>query len=309
MVFGAVSDLWFVIVLTRYIADVSGDVSVPAAQLALTAALSLGAVVAIGLFAFGASLNDLLDARHDTAFSPDRPIPAGRIKTSQAVVVTVGSLLVAIVAAAAFGRSALVLAAITAAGILFYNAAGKFVPAVGLLAIGLIHANHMLIANPELGFTLPVWLIMTHAIVISAVVHRLEEKRPPLRPRAKVAVAIGYTVASIVVLQLGYWRVGWDAIWPEGVSPMGLVWPVLAVLSFVVVAVRKSSNVPPRVAAEKVRRYGAMWQSLYGASWLLALGLTTGAIWFGLFALVGFAAMTAIKEINGLGGRPVGFRA
>ena len=64
-----------------------------------------------------------------------------------------------------------------------------------------------------------------------------------------------------------------------------------------------------RAAAEKLKRYGAMWQSLYGAAWLLALELKTEALWIGLFAVSGFLAMTLIKELTGLSGRPITFRA
>ena len=101
MAFGAVSDVWFVILLTRAGRDEYELVEV--SQMPLGAALLAGAVVAIGLFAYGASLNDVLDMRHDSAFSPDRPIPAGRIKLGQAIVVTVGALIIAVLAATAMG--------------------------------------------------------------------------------------------------------------------------------------------------------------------------------------------------------------
>ena len=75
-------------------------VAVPAvAALPLPAALLAGAVIAVGLFAYGASLNDVMDVRHDATFTPDRPIPAGRIGHAQAMVVTVGSLIVAVLGA------------------------------------------------------------------------------------------------------------------------------------------------------------------------------------------------------------------
>jgi 4-hydroxybenzoate polyprenyltransferase len=47
-------------------------------------------------------LNDVLDVRHDSAFSPERPIPAGRIKVGQAIIVTVSALIVAVIAGAAW---------------------------------------------------------------------------------------------------------------------------------------------------------------------------------------------------------------
>ena len=52
-----------------------------------------------------------------------------------------------------------------------------------------------------------------------------------------------------------------------------------------------------------------MWQSLYGAAWLLALGLHAEAFWIGAFAVAGFSTMTVIKELTGLSGHPVAYRA
>jgi 4-hydroxybenzoate polyprenyltransferase len=307
--FGAVSDLWFVILLTRASDDY---VMVAVHRMTLLPALVAGVVVAVGLFAYGAALNDVLDVRHDTAFSPDRPIPAGRIKQSQAVVVAVGSLIVAVLGAAVLGGDgtgtwAVCITLVTAAGLLFYNATGKYIPSVGVLTIGLVHAAHMFIPNHELSFTLPVWLVMTHAVVIALLVHVLEDKRPRMTRRAIVGVALGWVFWSVVLLGAGALSAG--SLWPETVSVARLVYPLLAVIGFVAVAWWKAGAIQGRAAAEKIKRYGAMWQSLYGAAWLLALGMNVEAVWIGLFALAGFTAMTVIKELTGLTGRPIAFRA
>src|SRR5688572_18913735 len=178
MAFGAVSDVWFVILLTKYDESSALYSYLPVHDMSLAVALLAGLIVALGLFAYGASLNDVLDVRHDTAFSPDRPIPAGRIRVGQAIVVTVGALLVAMLGGVSLGKESAGVTLLTATGILFYNAAGKFIPAAGITTVGLIHAAHMLIPNHQLQFTLPVWLVMTHAMVIAALVHHLEQKRP-----------------------------------------------------------------------------------------------------------------------------------
>jgi 4-hydroxybenzoate polyprenyltransferase len=302
MAFGAVSDVWFVILLTR----ASGEyAAVEVARMPLGLALLAGAVVATGLFAYAASLNDVLDVRHDTAFSPDRPIPAGRIKLGQAIVVTVASLIITVVAAAPMGRLALWIMLLVAAAILFYNAAGKFIPSVGLVTIGLIHAAHMLIPNPRLSFTLPVWLVMTHAMAIGAAVHNFEDKRPRLGPRGLAALALGWLFWSTLIIGSGVLRGG---IWPQGMPLWTLIWPVTAVGGFLVVSIWKAGAVHGSAAAEKLKRYGAMWQALYGAAWLMALGLEVQAAWLAALAVAGFLVMTAIKEITGLSGRPVVYR-
>lgn len=310
--FGAVSDIWFVILLARAGAEgtlapplefpAEGDVS----TMPILAALAAGAIVAVGLFAYGASLNDLLDVRHDAAFTPERPIPSGRIRFGQAVVVAVGSLIVAVLGGVWIGTWSVCLTLLVAATLLFYDATGKYIPAVAIVTVGLAHAGHMFIPSPDLRFTLPVWLVMTHAMAVAAAVHILEDKRPRLDQRAIAATIAGWIFWSAVVVGLPL--VGGARAWPEDRPAIALLLPGLVAASFALVAWWKARRVPSRAAAEKVRRYGAMWQSLYGAAWLAALGLRTEAIWIGLFACCGFVAMTLIKEVTGLSGRPLAYR-
>lgn len=305
--FGAVSDLWFIILYTKAPQN-QGEYTMLADLQAMPLPLALlaGALVAVGLFAYGASLNDILDVRHDAAFSPDRPLPAGRIRLGQAVVVTIGALLLALLGSYWLGRRSFLVALLTAAVILFYNAAGKFIPAVGIVTIGLVHAAHMLIANPELTFTLPAWLVFTHAMVIAAMVHALEDKRPRLTRRAMIAIVFSWILWSAVILGAGVMR---DGLWPPYASPVGMIWPTLAAGCFVTVAWWKTRRVQGTAAAEKLKRYGAMWQSLYGAAWLVALGLLAEASFIFIVAVLGFITMTLIKEVVGLTGRPIAYRA
>ena len=62
----------------------------------------------------------------------------------------------------------------------------------------------------------------------------------------------------------------------------------------------KITGVSTRSGAEKLARYGAMWQCIYAGAWLLAVGLYQGALLLGLLALLGFSAMTLIKEVGSL---------
>ena len=304
MAFGAVADVWFIILLTQAMPVYE---HVPVYDMNLAGALAAGAVVAVGLFAYGASLNDILDVRHDAAFSPQRPIPAGRIRLGQAVVVTIGALMIAVLGGAALGTWALWITLLTAAGILFYNAAGKYIPAIGLVTIGLVHVTHMLIPNAHLQFTWPVWLVMTHAMAIATIVHVLEQKRPRLTLRGGISALLGWVFWSVLVIGWGMMQED-RQLWPEQADPWAVLWPVLTALAFVAVAWWKVSGVHGAAAAEKLKRYGAMWQALYGAAWLAALGLTAQAVWIGGFAIAGFGAMTFIKEITGLSSRPLVYR-
>ncbi|MDG2055402.1 MAG: UbiA family prenyltransferase [Phycisphaerales bacterium] len=302
--FGAVSDIWFIILLTRAEPRYT---HIHVHNLPIGLSLLAGAVLALGLFAHGAALNDLLDLQHDSAFSPDRPIPAGRIRIGQAVVITIGALLMAFLGASILGVWAVVLTLLMAAGLLFYNTAGKFIPAVGFTTIGLLYVVHMLIPNHELSFTLPLWLIMTHIMAISMAVHLLEEKRPRITTQTIVMTLIAWIFWSVVIIGAGIMSQG--SLWPVGISPWAVVYPLVAVAGFLIVVQWKLKSVSPRAGAEKLRRYGAMWQSLYAAAWLLALGMVPEALGMGIFALVGFCGMTMIREAAGLTGRPVEFRS
>ena len=303
MAFGAISDLWLVILITRARTEPPRDIAVY--DMPLSVALTIGATIAIGMFAYGASLNDVLDARHDSAFSPDRPIPAGRIRAGQAIVMTVGSLLIAVLAGQAFGPWALQLTLITAVGILFYNAAGKFIPGVGVITIGVVHATHMLIPNVQLDFTWPVWFVMTHAMAIGLAAYVLEGKRPRISNKAVIAIGIGWLFWSVLIIGWGVSRSGW---WPTDRSVLNLLWPLCAMIAFFFVVRWKTAGVKRLVAAEKLKRYGAMWQGLYSAMWLFALGLQTQGVWLTIFAFCGFAVMTFLKEMMGQVNRPLTYR-
>ncbi len=304
MAYGAIADLWLVILLSR-VDPAYRDL--PASTLPLPIALAAGLVVAVGLFTFGASLNDVLDARHDRAFSPERPIPAGRIRPHQAAIVTSLCLALATLGAALLGVAAVAVMALTALGIIFYNGIGKHLPSIGFVTIGLVHAVHMAIPNDRFAFTLPIWLSMTHATVIAILVHRIEDKRPTPTVRAWIGTAIGWCFWSAILLGWGWWQT--DGVWPLGTTPWpGLVWPLAAVAAFAVVAIVKTRGQDRVVASEKLRRYGAMWQSLYAVAWFAALGLWTRSLMLGGVAAGGFIVMTAIKEITAVARAPVGFR-
>ena len=305
MAVGAIGDVWFTVLFTREQEQYS---YLPVYELPLWVALSCSALVAIGIFTFGASLNDLLDARYDSAFRPERPIPSGRVRPATVGIVIAGALILALLGAIPFGTGALILTLLVAAGVLFYNATGKHVPGLGVIVIGVMTALHMLIPNYELTFTLPVWLTMSHAVTITLATYILLRKRPYLSRRSFYFIATAYGILSTFILVVG-WHQGHDAgWWPLESSPMGVIWPVLAVAAFAWVARRKTSGIPTRSAAEKLVRYGAMWQCLYAAAWLLAVGLFNGALLLLLLALIGFSLMTVIKEVGSLATNPPQYR-
>ncbi len=316
--FGAVSDLWFAVVLAWSIHAVpqlhgatpwwSGD-----SMGGLGLALGAGMVTALGLFGCGAAFNDVLDARHDAAFRPGRPIPAGRIRPTQAIVIAMVALVCAIIGASILGGGSeggmwsIWLTLLTACLLLFYNSAARFVPAVGIVTIGLIHALPMLIPTWTLPILLPVWWSMTHAMMVGASVHVLEQKRPVLSRQAWIGIVLGWFFwsAMLFILVIGQGR----ELWPAHLPWWGPAWPALAMFIFVIFARWKIMTAKTmRSGAEKLKRYGAMWQALYAAAWFLAMGLHVQAACFGVLACTGIIVMTILREVLGLSGRPLGYK-
>jgi hypothetical protein len=315
LAFGAVCELWLVTLLTR--AD-PRYVHLPVYHMPIWRALGFTAVTALGLFSFAASLNDLVDVRHDRRFSPDRPLAAGRIRTSSAALLSFGALMAAVISASALGEPSLFLTVGVAAGIMFYDVVAKHIPALGIATIGLVHAAHMFIPNWSLTFTLPVWWSMSHAVAIAASVHRFEDKRPFFGPQRILSLVAAWLFWSVVLLGGGALAANGSpgGYWPQvargdelvGSGPVGIVWPVLALGAFLLLVRAKVAGQPGAIGAEKLRRYGAMWQAVYAAAWLMAAGLRAEALGMAVLAVVGLVAMTLLKEINGLSGRPISWR-
>jgi hypothetical protein len=301
---GAIADIWLVLLITK---NDSGYVATSVYSLPWWPAFIAAAVVAIGMCGFAASLNDTVDARHDATFHPSRPIPSGWISIAQAVVLMVCSLLLAMLATSFLGTWPVQMGLLTAAAILFYNIVGKHVPAVGLVTVGLIYASHMLVANIELTFTLPVWMVMTHAMICATAMYILEDKRPRLSFRGWMGVLFGWMFWSAILFSGPLWRNG--SLLPDGMEVVSLLWPLAAVAGFAVMMRWKMSQArTANIAAEKIRRYGALWQCVYAAAWLMALQLFTPAMWMLGFAIASAAIVMVVKEATGPSGKPISWR-
>ncbi|MBC8310009.1 MAG: UbiA family prenyltransferase [Phycisphaerales bacterium] len=302
---GAIANIWLVLFITK---SDSAYVGTSVYGLPWWSSMLATAVIAVGMCGFAAALNDTIDARHDATFHPTRPIPSGWVPIAQAVVLMVCSLLFALLAASFLGSWPVRIGLLTAAAILFYNIAGKHVPAVGLVSIGLIYASHMLIANIGLTFTLPVWLVMTHAMICSIAMYNLEGKRPKISFRGWVGITLGWVFWSVVLLSGPFAKYG--TLLPEGFDVTSLLWPLAAVAFFTITIRWKVSNARTgQLAAEKIRRYGALWECVYAAAWLMALQFYGLALFMVCFALCSAILIMLVKEATGVTGQPISWRA
>jgi len=306
LAFGAISDVWLVILLSRVDVELTVHAGSNLPRMPLWLAMTAGTLAAIGFFAYVTAINDVLDVKRDAAFSPDRPIPAGRIRQGQAVVVAIAALICALLAAAAFGGWSMHLAALTAIGMLFYNATGRFVPAVGIVTIGLIQGLHMLIPNAEFAFMLPVWTTVTHGMTVMAAVHVFASKRPPLSKRGIVGAATGWVIVTVAIFAVAKTRGG---LWPIDRPLILLVWPGLAAASFVGLFVWVVRRGEGRVVADRLIRLGAVWQSFLAASWLAVAGLHVAAVSVAVLAVMGLGAMLLAETLTSLIAQPLNYRS
>src|SRR5207249_7984288 len=85
------------------------------------------AMMSVGLYGFGMSLNDIIDRRRDRQLAAHRPLPSGRIGVTTAHIVCAMLILLALLAGAAYshlsgqGWISMLLVVWTALLILFYD--------------------------------------------------------------------------------------------------------------------------------------------------------------------------------------------
>jgi len=318
--FAAAANVWFVILWTRAPhGEVLGQPHEPGfailRQLPLWALLAGGALNAVALYAYAMALNDVLDHRRDRRLHPDRPIPSGSMPLERALNVVVITLVASVLGATVLGIPAILLTLVLAGAILVFNAAGKYVPAFGLVLLGLLYAGQMVVPNLNLRFVWPVWLVMTHTLAVAGTRHTLGGRSPGISRRAMVCAAGGWAFWSVVMLVFSWFRnqrpgaPWWNALWPEWVSWKAAIGPVLLALVFVIWAIRKAAKLGPGPrAAEKIARYGALWLSLYSCAWFIGQGCNDEAIILGALTLAGFLGMTVLKELYGFFEQPAGYR-
>jgi hypothetical protein len=301
LVFTAVSNSWLMIFLAYGLEPQTRRNTGLLQDYPLWAFLILGAAVAAGLHTYGIALNDLLDARYDRLFSPHRPLAAGRVGQNTAVVLCVGSLLLASTAAIFMGKASTLLFLLAAALVLFYNLLGKFVPAAGILIVGAVRALNMILPNPDLSFAWPVWVTMTHVVACWTIAYQIEGKRPRLQPASWGLVCGGWGIGTLLLLY-------WSDRTPSPAAGHHALWlgPVLAAAAFALAALMtlRRAGAGGRTrhdAGAAFLRLALLWLIVYDAAWLAGAGLYVQALThLGLLALAygSMRLMSAVAHLT-----------
>lgn len=303
----AIANVWFVLLWTRAVEPTTVPAGSRVVSEPLALVLGVGGLMGLALYVFAMVVHDAFDERRDRAMKPERPLASGAVSHASAVTIAAFSLFASVLAASWLGGYALVMVCAVGAGVVVYHAALRTVASVGLVIVGLIYAGHMLTPNPELGFLLPVVWAMTHALLVGLMAHRLSDRRPALDARALALAGIGWGAWAMLFAFVGAQRMGmW---WPDAVSLWTLPLQALLIGGFVFIAWRKSSTTRSRArGADKVRRYGALWQPLYAIVWCVGASLWDEALILAVLAGVGFLILTFLREVYSLVEQPVGYR-
>jgi 4-hydroxybenzoate polyprenyltransferase len=310
LAFTAVADAWAVLLLR---VPPEGSLVIGSGVFWLTILKMLVvAVASLGLYGFGTTLNDLLDARRDRIFEPGRPIPSGSIKPRGAVVVGLALLMAALLAAALMtilhvweivlaGRTLRVqhmvpysffFALATAALIVFYNATAKYLGGMGLMALGLIRALHCLIGKPSTPVMFLSMILLTHVIVVTALGYYLQNKRPRLGWRDVIGVAAGMLITHGILLLYTVTRRQWSAellhmlAGPAVVGGLYVVWAV---------GLMTRKRLLPRQKGERLELMGAFWIFMYDASILVSNGQLLAGLAITLLLLCAVGSLLAIR--------------
>lgn len=277
--------------------------------------IALVVLISVGLYGYGMSLNDIIDRRRDAHIASHRPLPSGRIGVTAAHGIAAALVAVALAAGAlyadrfAHGWRTFALVCFTASLITFYDFAGKYLVAPGLLTLGLIRFFHAAIPAPNLPVLWHPLLLLNHVTILSAVAYRWEEKRPHLT-RDHWSFVLGglATVDALVVLAVYLRRAGEGSVAEVLSLTPGLFLPLVAAVAFVVLAANLRRRSPSsRDAGQKLMLYGLLWLILYDASFLLAYGLPLEALAVACLLPVAYLSVRVMRgwsKLTALSHRP-----
>lgn len=261
-----VGNSWVIVCLAFHV-ESPGRRNAHLIALGLPGALLAAGAVTLGMGLFALATNDIVDRRRDRMFSPHRPVVTGEVSVPVAGLVAIVSLLIALVAAGCLGQLSMMLALVAAGGILIYNLAGKHMPAVGVVMLGLLGAMNMIVVSPQLGYIWPVWLGMSHIMIVATADHVLRSKRPRLRPIDLAGILAGWLFWTLALFA---WMTLRDTTGDD--LPWAWLGPGAAAAIYVGLLPWALAAPTKRIA----RRYAAvalLAMLLFDAGWLIALGM------------------------------------
>lgn len=272
LAFTAVADAWTVLLLWHEKLQPQRD-----EYWTLVIKMVITGVVSVGLYGFGMSLNDLLDARHDRVFAPRRPIPSGRIHIRTAVTVCLLLVLASLLAAAMlmpFSHDqvpwSFLFAVATAFLIVIYDGTSKYLGGFGLVTLGAIRALHCLIGNPRTPLLFLSMFLLTHVIIVSTVAYVLENKRPRLKRGDYLFIVFGILLGNGAaigwMIGKGVFRARNSDVW------IMLIGPCIAVLVYMFWAslILRSGKLSRRQKGERIMVLGLFWLFVYDATMLMS---------------------------------------
>ncbi len=264
LVFTAISNAYCTALLLWMVIPVESALD-PARMLSITG-------ISVGLYGFGMSLNDIIDRRRDRQIASHRPLPSGRVGvlTAHTICAVLGLGAVACsVIYAQLSNNWMSVVLVVSAGLLitFYDMAGKYLVAPGLIALGLIRFLHALAPAPGIPVLWHPLLLLTHVTVLSTVAYVWEQKRPPLTKIHWWSVLGGLTVIDAMVIALVLERRGLAGLH----LTRWLALPGAAVAGFAALAWWTwSHSATRREAGQRLMLYGLLWLIVYDVSFVLA---------------------------------------
>lgn len=233
-------------------------------------------LISLGLYGFGMSLNDLIDRRRDLQTAAHRPLPSGRLGLAAAHWICSALVLIACVSGALYSQQAepgwrsMLLLLFVSLLIIFYDFAGKYLVAPGLITLGLIRFFHALIPAGEMVVPWHPLLLFTHVSVVSMVAYAWEEKRPALTHRHYQLAVLLVALVNALTIMMTMWHPGtpdaadlhltWKLALPGGLA---LAFALLAWLIR-----RRAENA--RTAGQRLMLAGLLWLILYDAGFAWA---------------------------------------
>jgi hypothetical protein len=236
--------------------------------------------ISTGLYSFGMSLNDIIDRRRDRELAAHRPLPSGRIGVAAAHLACALFGILALFAAALYTRfysaspMPLILVVFTGLLITFYDFAGKYLVALGLLTLGLIRFFHAIIPAPGIPLLWHPLLLLNHTTILSLVAYKWEQKRPPLTRVHWWTVLGGLALADALLIGLYAARAQLHHQ-PSPASIIAALWirraliaPLAAALVFVLLGIFIRRRLRERQAGQVLMLYGLLWLIVYDVAFV-----------------------------------------